>query len=137
MAFYSVIQKHIKRSLTKLQTRSILSAINATSYLLAKNLNPTLSSVTTNKETVKNSSETDAKVVSYNQNLYMAKLDVESLLTSIRLKETIKNCVNDLISNNFYSGKLTRKNLYPFNVWCLLKGHTYSNKPPAFSCRFV
>ena len=49
LAFYSVIQKHIKRSLTKLQTRSILSAINATSYLLAKNLNPTLSSVTTNK----------------------------------------------------------------------------------------
>ena len=50
---------------------------------------------------MKNSSEIDAKVVSYNQNLYMAKLDVESLLTSIRLKETIKNCVNDLISNNF------------------------------------
>lgn len=61
---------------------------------------------------MKNSSETDAKVVSYNQNLYMAKLDVESLLTSIRLKETIKNCVNDLISNNFYSGKLTRKGLH-------------------------
>ena len=28
------------------------------------------------------------------------------------LQETTKNCVNDLFSNNFYSGKLSRKDLY-------------------------
>ena len=44
--------------------------------------------------------------------LYMASLDVESLFTNIPLEETIKNCVNDLFSNNFYSGKLSRKHLY-------------------------
>ena len=41
----------------------------------------------------------------------MAILDVESLITNISLEETIKNCVNDLFSNNFYSGKLSRNNL--------------------------
>ena len=30
----------------------------------------------------------------------------------IPLEETIKNCVNDLFSNKFYSGKLSRKDLY-------------------------
>ena len=42
----------------------------------------------------------------------MASLDVESLLTKIPLEETIKNCVNNLFFNNFYSGKLSRKHLY-------------------------
>ena len=42
----------------------------------------------------------------------MASLDVESFFTNIPLEETIKNCVNDLFSNNFYSGKLSRKDLY-------------------------
>ena len=42
----------------------------------------------------------------------MASLAVESLFTNISLEETIKNCVNDLFSNNFYSGRLSRKDLY-------------------------
>ena len=42
----------------------------------------------------------------------MASLDAESLFTNISLEETIKNCVNDLFSNNLYSGKLTTKDLY-------------------------
>ena len=42
----------------------------------------------------------------------MASLDVESLFTNIPLEETIKSCVNDLFSNNFYLGKLSRKDLY-------------------------
>ena len=50
------------------------------------------------------------KVVNYNHNLYMAS--VESLLTNIPLEETIKNCLSDLFSDNYYSGKLTRKDLY-------------------------
>ena len=42
----------------------------------------------------------------------MASLDVESLFTNIPLEETVKNCVNDLFSNNFYTDKLSRKDLY-------------------------
>ena len=42
----------------------------------------------------------------------MASLNVESLFTSIPLEETIKNCVNDLFSNNFCGAKLSRKDLY-------------------------
>ena len=42
----------------------------------------------------------------------MASLDVESLFTKIHLERTIKNCVNDLFSNNIYSGKLSRKNIH-------------------------
>ena len=37
----------------------------------------------------------------------MASLNVESLFTNIPLKETIKNCFNNLFTNNFYSGKLS------------------------------
>ena len=42
----------------------------------------------------------------------MASLDGESLFTNIHLEETTKNCVNDLFYNNFYSGKLSRKDLH-------------------------
>ena len=42
----------------------------------------------------------------------MTSIEVESLFTKIPLEETIKNCVNDLFSNNFYSGKLSRKDLH-------------------------
>ena len=69
--------------------------------MLAKYLNPILSPLTTNEE-----------IVNYDHNLHMASLDVESLFTNITLEETIMNCVNDLFSNNFYSGKLSRKDLY-------------------------
>ena len=51
------------------------------------------------------------EVVNYDNNLYMASLNVESLFTNIPLKETVNNYVNDLFSNNFYSGKLSRKDL--------------------------
>ena len=42
----------------------------------------------------------------------MASLDVESLCTNTPLEETIRNCANDLFSNNFYKGKLGGKGLY-------------------------
>ena len=90
----------------------ILPAINAPTYSLAKFLNPLLSPLTTNEFTVKNSFDFTGEVVNYDHNLYMASLDVESLFANIPLEETIKNCVNDLFSNNFYSGKLSRKDLY-------------------------
>ena len=50
--------------------------------------------------------------MNYDDNLYMASLVVESLFTDIPLEETIKNCVKDLFSIHFYSGRLTRKDLY-------------------------
>ena len=92
--------------------RPILSAANTPTYSLAKYLNPILSPLTANQFTVKNSSDFAEEVVNYDHNLYIASVDVELLFTNISLEETIKNCVNDLFSNNFYSGKLRRKNLY-------------------------
>ena len=104
-----VIQRYIKWKLTTLKN---LDPVNTPTYLLAKYLNPILSPLTTNEFTVKNSFDFAEEVVNYDHNLYMASLDVESLFTNIPLEETIKNCVNDLFSNNFYSGKLSRKDLY-------------------------
>ena len=92
--------------------RPILSAINTPTYLLAKYLNPILSPLTTNELTVKNSFDFAEEVVNYDHNLFMVNFDAEGLFTIIPLEETIKNYVNDLFSNNFYSGKLSRKDLY-------------------------
>ena len=107
-----VILKYIKQSLTTLRFRPILLAVNTLTYSLAKFLNPILSPLTTNEFTVKNSFDFVEEVVNYDHNLYMASLDVESLFTNVPLEETIKNCVNNLFSSNFYSGKLSKKDLY-------------------------
>ena len=80
-------------------------------YLLAKHLNRISSPLTTNEFTVKNSFDFAEEVVNYDHNLYMASLDVQSLIPNIPFEETIKNCVNDLFSNSFCSGKLSRKDL--------------------------
>ena len=58
----------------------------------------------------------------------MASLDVESLFTNISLEETIKNCVNDLFSNNFYSGKLSRKDLYDLLELATTESSSFDNK---------
>ena len=71
-----------------------------------------MSPLTTNEFAVKNSFDFAEELVNYDHNLYMASLDVESLFTNVPLEETIKNCVNNLFSSNFYSGKLSRKDLY-------------------------
>ena len=42
----------------------------------------------------------------------MASIDVELLFTNTPLEEIIKNFVNDLFSNDFYSGKLSKKDLH-------------------------
>ena len=68
--------------------------------------------LTTNEFTVKNSFNFADEIVNYDHNLYIASLGVDSLFTNIPLKETIKNCVKDLFPNNFYSGKLSTKDLY-------------------------
>ena len=77
-----------------------------------KYLNVILAPLATNEFIVKNSFDFAEEVFNYDHNLYMAGLDVESLITNIPLEETIMNCVNDLSSNNFYSGKSSRKDLY-------------------------
>ena len=41
----------------------------------------------------------------------MANLDAKWLFTNIPLEETIKNCLNDLFSLNFYNDNLTTKDL--------------------------
>ena len=92
--------------------RPILSAINTPTCLLAKYLSPILSILATNEFAVKNFFGFAEEVVKYDHNLYMASLGVESLFTNIPLEETIKNCVNDLFSNNPYSGKLSIKDSY-------------------------
>ena len=84
--------------------------------LLAKYLKPTLSPLTTNEFTVKNSFDFAEEVVNYDHNLYMDSLDVESLFAKIHLEETIKNCIKDLFSNNFYRGKLSRKDLLKLSI---------------------
>ena len=104
------VHKTVVNSTSKF--RPILSAINTPTYSLAKYLNPILPPLTINEFTVKKSFDFAEEVVSYDNKLYMASLDVESLFTNIPLEETIKNGVNDLFSNNFYSGKLSRKDLY-------------------------
>ena len=80
--------------------------------MLAKYLNPIFSPLTTKEFTVKNSFDFAEEVINYDYEIYRASLSVESLFINIPLEETIKNCVNDLFSNNFYSGKLSRKDLY-------------------------
>ena len=90
----------------------ILSALTTPTYLLAKYLNPILSLLTTNEFTVKNTFDFAEEVVNYDHNLYMASLDVQLLITNTPLEIAFKNCVNDLFSNNFYSGKLSRKDLH-------------------------
>ena len=82
--------------------------------MLAKYLNPILSPLTTNEFTAKISFDFAEEVVNYHHNVYMASLGVESLFANISLGETIKSCVKDLFFNNFYNGKLSRKDLYHF-----------------------
>ena len=86
--------------------------LNTPTYSLTKYLNPILSLLTTNEFTMKIYFDFTEEVVNYYYNLYMASLDVELLFTNIPLEKTIKNCVNDLFSNIFYSGKLSTKDLY-------------------------
>ena len=86
--------------------------LNTPIYSLTKYLNPILSLLTTNEFTMKIYFDFTEEVVNYYYNLYMASVDVESLFTNIPLEKTIKNCVNDLFSNIFYSGKLSTKDLY-------------------------
>ena len=67
--------------------RPILSSINTPRYNLAKFLTPVLEPLTHKKFTVKDSFSFTKKITNYYSSLFMTSLDVESLFTSIILKE--------------------------------------------------
>ena len=62
--------------------------------------------------TIKDSFNFAKEITTYDSSLYMASLDLESLLTNIPLNETINNCVNDLHNKNLYNGKLSKRDLF-------------------------
>ena len=92
--------------------RPILSAINTPGYNLAKFLIHKLEPLTHNEFTIKDSFSFAKEITTYDSSLYMASLDVESLLTNIPLNETINNCVSDLHNKNLYNGKLSKRDLF-------------------------
>ena len=68
--------------------------------------------LTVNDYTLKDSFIFAKEVINFDHNLFMARLDVESLFTNIPVDETIKNAVDDLFSSNMYRGKLSKSELY-------------------------
>ena len=75
----------------KFQFRPILAAFNTPSFKLAKFLVPTLSPLTTNEFTCKNSYQfsKDISTINGSDSLHMASFDIENLYTNIPLVETI------------------------------------------------
>ena len=71
-----------------------------------------LEPLTHNKFTIKDSFSFAKDITTYDNSLYMASLDVESLFTNIPLNETINNCVSDLHNKNLYNGKLSKRDLF-------------------------
>ena len=91
--------------------RPIPSAINIPGYNFAKFLIPILEQLTYNEFTVIDSFSFAQEITTYDRSLYMASLDVESLFTNIPLNETTNNFVSDQRSQNFYNGKLSKRDL--------------------------
>ena len=79
---------------------SILSAIGAPTYNLAKFLVLILSPLTVNEFTDHDSFLFAEHVVNFDTNCIMASLGPENVSTNIPLYETIENCVSGLFSNN-------------------------------------
>ena len=73
---------------------------------------PILSPLTVHDYTFKDSFTFAKEVINFDNNLFMASLDVKSLFTKIPIDETIKNAVDDLFSSNVYRGKLSKSELY-------------------------
>ena len=90
----------------------ILSAINTPGYNLAKFLIHKLEPLTHNEFTIKDSFSFAKEITTYDSSLYMASLDVESLLTIIPLNETINNCISDLHNKNLYNQKISKRDLF-------------------------
>ena len=70
-----------------------------------------------------------------NSLLNIIKTDTFSILRNQNFCSILLSVYQNLIRTA--SDNLSRNNTQPFSTWCPLKGHTYLNKPAAFSCRFV
>ena len=85
----------------KFQFRPILAAFNTPSFKLAKFLVPTLSPLTTNEFTCKNSYQfsKDISTINGSDSLHMASFDIENLYTNIPLVETIDIILDKLFTS--------------------------------------
>ena len=97
---YGLHKIHKSDFLTKYQFPLILAAYRQVCYKISKFLIPIFSPLTTNQFTVSNSSEFFRIVLCSDKfnDFHMASFDIESLLTSIPLPETIQICVQKLFS---------------------------------------
>ena len=89
-----------------------------------------MSPLTTNEFTVKNYFDFAEEVVNYDNHIYIVCLDNESLFTSIHLKKlliTVSAIYSPII---FYSGKISRKDLYDLlKVATTESSFIFDNKP--------
>ena len=76
--------------------RPILSEIKTSSYNLAKLLVSLIEPITKKHFTVINNFAFSNEICKQNSEYYIARLDVESLFTSIQSEETIKICFDSL-----------------------------------------
>ena len=95
----------------------ILSALQTSTYNLAKLLVPILNPFTKNECTVKNSFQFAEEICEQDPTLTMGSLDVDSLFTNIPLDETIDICINQLFQNTETVEVLKSQNLNNYYVW--------------------
>ena len=74
--------------------RPILSALQTSTYKLAKYLVPILEQLTTNKYTVKDSFNFATEMVEQDLKNFMGSLDIDSIFINIPLEGTIEICIN-------------------------------------------
>ena len=79
--------------------RPILSAMNASTYKLAKILVPILKPLTTNEFTAEDSFHFAEEIIDQQPDFSMGHLDVKFLFTNISLDEIIEICTNELCTN--------------------------------------
>ena len=101
---HHIIKQHygIKKSfkvLVIVTKKQLRQATGIPTYKLANFLVPKLSSITFNDFTVKDSFAFAEEIVYQDAKLFMGSLNVDSLFTSMPLKETINICTNLLYNN--------------------------------------
>ena len=73
---------------------------------------PILEPLTHNKLAVKDYLSFAKEITTYHTSLYMASLNVKSLVPNVPLNETINNCVSDLHKKNLHNEKLIKRDLF-------------------------
>ena len=89
--------------------KPILSAINTSSYKLAKFLVLLLTLLTPNNFTIKDSFSFAEELFSFDGARYLSSFDVESLFANIQLEETINICVDKFFQSNTKVNNLTKE----------------------------